>query len=357
MARYFMGASAPESRSLRELLSLADEEELRQWHDASLGYASSQGDPLLRETIATRYPGLTADNIVTFAGAQEAIFTAYQALLKPGDRVQVILPIFEPLSLVAQGIGARVNAVALQPTADGQWLLDIDRWRAAIDSRTALATINFPHNPSGKLISRKELQQIVEHCAGNRCWLFSDEVFRGLEYRADEQLPPVASLYEMGISLGVVSKPFGLGGVRVGWIAARDLSLVNRMVEIKHYLSICNGRTDELLAQLALRHADELLEGTRQLIAGNLRLLRAGMASIATIKWQQADAGCVAYPRLADGVAADDFAGQLLSHTGVMVIPGNCFMWGKSHFRIGFGRRDFPRAWRTFTAEFLHGRV
>lgn len=113
-AEYRMGASAAQAVTLQELLSLADETELRPWNALSLDYASVQGEGLLRETIAALYPGLDSSHIITFAGAQEAIFVASHALLHPGDRIQVILPIFEPLSLVAEGLAARIETVEMQ---------------------------------------------------------------------------------------------------------------------------------------------------------------------------------------------------------------------------------------------------
>lgn len=349
-AKYFMGASAPESPSVQELLTLAGQTEHRQWHQLTLGYSSSQGDPSLRESIADLYPDLTSADIITFAGAQEAIFVAYHALLKANDRLRVILPIYEPLALVAQGIGVKVDSVTLDSSHEGEWRMDLQKWRRSVNQSTTMAVINFPHNPTGKLIRHDELEQIIEHCAGNDCWLFSDEVFRGLEYRRSDQLTPVASLYEKGISLGVISKALGLGGVRVGWIASRNQDLIKRMLEIKHYLSICNGRCDELLAMIALQNASTLLDNTGKLIQHNLRLLESTLSNHSDIiHWHKTDAGCVAYPKLVDGVDSRDFTEQLLNQTGVMIIPGHCFMWGEAHFRIGFGRRDFPSALKRFS--------
>lgn len=344
-----MGASAPESISLQELLSLADQQGLQQWSELSLGYSSSQGDPRLRESIAASYPGLSDSNIITFAGAQEAIFVAYHALLQANDRVQVILPIFEPLSLVAQGIGAKIDAVILQLTEAGGWCLDMNQWVEAIGEKTSMSVINFPHNPTGRLIHHDELGVIVEHCARNNCWLFSDEVFRGLEYQRADQLPPVASIYEKGISLGVMSKAYGLGGVRVGWIACRDQRLIERMLQIKQYLSICNGRTDEILALIALQHAPQLLKKNQKTNRKNIDLLKSQASEISTmLKWHEPDAGCVAFPSLIDGQSAREFAKSILDKTGVMVIPGDCFIWGEAHFRIGFGRSDFPHVLEKF---------
>ena len=113
-----------------------------------------------------------------------------------------------------------------------------------------------------------ELETIVEHCANNDCRLFSDEVFRGLDYRPADRLLPVASLYKKGISLGLISKAYGLGGVRVGWLACQDLYPIKRMLEIKHYLSICNGRADEISAMIALQQAPMLLQKHSETIYG-----------------------------------------------------------------------------------------
>jgi len=346
--QYAMGASAPEAMMLQELLSLADEEEARQWHDFTLGYSTSQGDPMLREQLALTYPGLSADNFIVFAGALEAIYVAYHALLNAGDKVQVITPVFEPLAIVAGAIGAKVSPVNMQ-LAGENWQLDIDQWIEGLRPETQLATINFPHNPTGAMISRLQLQLMVDACRENQCWLFSDEVFRGLEYDETARLPPAASLYEKALSLGVMSKAYGLGGVRVGWIACQDKALIKRMLEIKHFLSICNGRADELLTRIALNHSDVLLERNRQLLRQNLKLLNEnGHAIEEWFKWFEPLAGCVAYPEVKGEQSITGFAERLLTDTGIMVVPGNCFLQGDSYIRLGFGRKDFPQAFEKF---------
>ena len=348
--KYPMGASAPESMSLQELLSLANADELRQWNNFTLGYSSSQGDETLRSKIAESYPGLDADNVIVFAGALEAIYVAFHALLKAGDRVQVITPVFEPLAIVPEAIGAQVNKIKMQAGTDG-WQLDVDQWINSLKPDTSLAVINFPHNPTGAMLSKLQLEAMLESCRENDCWLFSDEVFRGLEYQPADRLPPVASLYHKGISLGVMSKAFGLGGVRVGWLACQDKALLKRMLEIKHFLSICNGRADELLTTIALNHAGAIQQKNRQIIQQNLGLLNQNMAGISgKIQWHQPQAGCIAYPRLLEPASSVEFADQLLAETGVMVVPGNCFLQGQAHFRLGFGRKDFPEAFEQFLA-------
>lgn len=345
-----MGASAPQAPELRDLLALADESERRQWRDLPLGYASSQGNEYLRRVIAASHPGLEADDILVFAGALEAMYVFYHALLEPGDRVQVITPIFEPLAILPQAMGARLELIPLQ-TEDNSWRLDQAQWQDRLRPDTKLAAINFPHNPTGAMIDAEQLGAMVDSCREHDCWLFSDEVFRGLEYHPEESLPPVASLYEKGVSLGVMSKAHGLGGVRVGWIACRDRALLRRMLEIKDFLSICNGQTDEMLAAIALNHGEALLANNRQLAQENLLIIHAGLAaSQVPLRWHRPLAGCVAYPELVAEPSARRFAERLLAKTGIMVVPGYCFLQGKSHIRIGFGRKDFQKTFERFLA-------
>lgn len=345
---YVMGASAPQHRSLQQLLAIADEDEINSWQDFSLGYTPSQGSEDLRDAIASQYPGLSADNIVVFAGAMEAIYVANHALLQVGDRMQVVTPIYEPLTILAEAIGAEVTRLKMQLTAR-QWQLDVDEWVNTLRSDSRLAVINFPHNPTGAMISKLQLQAMINACRENDCWLFSDEVFRGLEYQDADRLPPVASEYEKGISLGVMSKAFGFGGVRIGWIACQDKALLKRLMEIKNFLSICNGRADEILTMIALQHTEQLRAETRKLLISNLQLIQDKAKEMAIhIQWHQPQAGCIAYPKLLSHGDTSEFAEQLLDDMGILVTPGECFLQATDCFRLGFGRNDFSVAFERF---------
>ncbi len=342
--RYALGASAPEPLRLGDLLTLATEDELKQWRDFSLGYTPSQGDIGLRETICAAYPGLGPDNIVVTAGAQEGIFISYHALLSAGDKALVITPAFEPLVIIPKAIGADVAKAPMTQRHDG-WHFDINRWVDALTADTCIVSVNFPHNPTGQTVSKSDFAEMIAACRKNACWMLSDEVFRGLEHDVDDRLPTAASVYEKGISIGVVSKPFGLGGIRVGWVACRDVELLQRMLHIKRFLSICNGRADEILAGIALWHQEALLQAQRQRIATNLSLIHANRGRLLPrVQWCEPRAGCIAYPKVRGQESSVEFAKQLLGETGVNIVPGNCFLQDPAHFRIGFGRNDFPQA-------------
>jgi len=337
-ARCFLSTATPEAMSLQELLALASNKEKEVWDSLQLGYTNSQGEEYLREAIAAQYHGLNSDQIVCFAGAQEAIFACFQALVGSADHVCVITPMFEPLVLTAQGLGAWVTFCPMDYGQEG-WTLDHDKWLENINSNTRLAVINFPHNPTGYLLSQNEQQTVINKARETNTWLFSDEVYRGLEFNPEQRLKPVASQYEKGISLGVVSKCFGLGGVRVGWIATQDQALIRKLLEIKEFLSICNGVTDEFLATLALRNADRLYKRVVDIIQANIAQIEKQHKDLA-FEWIAPNSGCLAYPKLKDFDDAREYSLALLQNTGALALPGDCFLHGKGHIRLGLGIKN-----------------
>jgi aspartate/methionine/tyrosine aminotransferase len=178
--------------------------------------------------------------------------------------------------------------------------------------------------------------------------VFSDEVYRGIERHPDLQLPSVADRYERGLSLGVMSKAYGLPGLRIGWIACRDASLLDRMHSIKHYLSICNAAPSELLATMALKARAQILARNRALIARNLPLLTDFFAGHADrFHWEIPDGGCIAYPRYRGAEGVDTFTRNLVERAGVLLLPASVYRSAlgptpQDRFRIGFGREAMP---------------
>ncbi len=339
-ARYFLSTATPEAIPLHELLAFASNDEKDAWESLQLGYTNSQGEEYLREAIAALYPGLNSGHIVCFAGAQEAIFASFQALVGSADHVSAITPMFEPLVLSAQGLGAWINFCTMDYSSEG-WSLDLDKWLENINEDTRLAVINFPHNPTGHLLSQDEQHAVINKARETDTWLFSDEVYRGLEFKPDQRLSPVASEYEKGISLGVASKCFGLGGVRVGWIATQDQALISKLLEIKEFLSICNGVTDEFLATLAMRNADALYKRVADIIQSNMAHIEKHQDELA-FEWIAPMSGCLAYPRLKDFDDAREYSLALLQNTGALALPGDCFLHGKGHIRLGLGINNLP---------------
>jgi aspartate/methionine/tyrosine aminotransferase len=232
--------------------------------------------------------------------------------------------------------------VALDP-AQG-WTLDIDAMAAAIRPNTRLISINFPNNPTGKILERDRFDALVALCREHGLWLFSDEVYRMIERDPATRLPQAADIYERGLSLNVMSKAYGLPGLRIGWIACQDKALLQRMERLKHYLSICNAGPSEVLAQIALTAGDRILARNRTIAARNLALVQNVFTAFPNLlEWHVPEGGITGYPRYrgAEGVAR--FAARLMQEKGVLVLPASVYRselvdLPEDRFRLGFGR-------------------
>jgi aspartate/methionine/tyrosine aminotransferase len=340
-ARYLLSASDCESLSLAELLGLADAESLRLWEDLRLSYTETAGHPLLREEIAWMYPGVGAQGVMV-AVPEEAIFIAMQTLLQPGDHVVALFPAYQSLYAVAEAIGCRVTRLRLEPGEAG-WRLDLDRLADSLSERTRLLVINFPHNPTGYLPTLQELQAILELAGRRGVTIFSDEMYRLLEYDPQDRLPPICSIYERGVSLSGLSKTFALPGLRLGWLATREPGLLEKWLAFKDYTTICNSAPSEILGIMALRVKETIARRSLEIIQANLQHAGAFFADYPQrFAWFKPRAGSVAYPRWLGERPVEAFCQELLEKKGVMAVPGGMFDDPGRHFRLGLGRRNLP---------------
>ena len=341
-APYLLCVSDIEGLKLTELLSLADEESRRLWDGLSLGYTESTGLPALRREIATLYTAVTPDDVLTFAGAEEGILVALSSLLGAGDHAIVTWPCYQSLEEIARGSGANVSRWELRES--NRWVPDLAELRRLIRPNTRLMVVNFPHNPTGVLPDAGAWREIIAIARQCGAWLFSDEVYRGLEYDPADQLPTAVDSYERGISLGVMSKAYALAGLRIGWIACRDPALRTRMATRKDWTTICSSAPSEVLALTGLRARDRILERNFDLLRANLAHLDRFFARHGDrMHWDKPRAGCIAFPRL-EGEPIDEFAARLVEKEGVLLLPGTTYSHPGNNFRIGFGRRNMPEA-------------
>ncbi|MET1257267.1 aminotransferase class I/II-fold pyridoxal phosphate-dependent enzyme [Aliikangiella maris] len=346
-AKYNLAASDAESLSIASLLSMAGDDAEQALMSQWLGYTETWGAPQLREKIALTYHSLSQQNILCFHGAEEGIYTAMRVLLRPGDHAIVIVPNYQAAETIPLEV-ANVTGVALD--AEQNWALDLNQVADAIQPNTRLISINFPNNPTGHIISRDTLDQLVSLCRENEIFLFSDEVYRLLELDDTKRLPQVADIYELGFSLNVMSKAYGLPGLRIGWIASQQFDWLQKMERYKHYLSICNSAPSEVLADIALTHADKILQQNRHIIRENLLILDAFFKQYEQwFEWQMPDGGCIAFPKYLGSDGADSFCESLVKQKSVLLLPGKVYRSDllttpTSHFRIGFGRKNLPQA-------------
>ena len=340
--RYQLSASDVEPYTLSALLELADPDARERWDRLSLGYTESAGLPALRQEIARLHASLAAENVLTFAGAEEGIFLTMLAALNAGDEVVVVTPAYQSLHSLPAAIGARVVEVRLR--AEDRWQLDPEAIARARTPRTRMIVVNFPHNPTGAHIDAQTQQRIVEIADDAKAMLLSDEVYRGLEYRSDEWLPAAADLSPRAVSLGVMSKSFALAGLRLGWIASRDTTLLDRIARLKDYTTICSSAPSEILSLVALRARERVLARSRDIVLRNLALANEFMAGQdGHIAWIPPRAGSVAFPRFRE-FDATRISEKLAQQGSTLLMPGSVFNADPHHFRVGLGRVDLPAA-------------
>lgn len=339
--RHNLASSNPQPLTQARLLEYASENQLQRFHDLSLAAVPTFGSDSLRTEIARRFDSISCDDLLCFAGAEEGIYVAMQVLLGRGDHCIVVTPNYQAAETLPASL-CEVSALPLR--ADDHWAFDLDRLRDTLRANTRMISINFPHNPTGKLISRQTLTELVEICDRRGIYLFSDEVYRGLEFDECSRLPNVADIYDRGLSLNVTSKALALPGLRVGWIACRERELLQDMERFKHYLSICNSTPSELLAEIALANADRIIAHNLQAIRRNLDLLSAFMSAHAEhFHWSMPDAGCIGFPEYTGPGGGKQFVERARQDAGVFMLPGCVFRSElgfeyPNHFRISFGR-------------------
>lgn len=341
---HVLGASDVQPYPMRDLLALADDETSALWEGLQLGYTESAGHPLLRAEIAALYETIEPDEVLVFAGAEEAIFCLANVAVGPGDGAVVIWPAYQSLHEVARSAGTVVALHKLHES-DG-WAIDLAALRVQLTPATRLIVMNAPHNPTGMVPDRATFDGLVALADEAGAYLLVDEVYRGLELDAADRLPHAADLSPTGLSLGVMSKAYAMAGLRIGWLATRDRDLLRRLAAFKDYTTICASGPSEILSIMALRAGDRVLARSRGIVAANLDRLDGFFADWADrFIWVRPRGGSIGFPRLTvPGIRIDDWVAELVQAEGVLLVPGSQFGHPGNHFRIGLGRTDLPEA-------------
>jgi aspartate/methionine/tyrosine aminotransferase len=338
--RYMLSSSDCESRTIADLLELepdAHSRLLQTW----CGYTESAGAPELRQTIAGLYERIDPDEVIVTSCAEEGIFLLYHALVGPGDHAVVETPCYESAFELARSTGADVSQWRRR-YADG-WAHDLDGLERLIRPSTCVLYVNQPHNPTGTLMDRATFERVTGMARAHGLVLFSDEVYRELEHDPDDRLPAACDLDERAVSLGSISKSYGLPGLRLGWLATRDAVLRDAIVGLKDYTTICSSAPSEVLTAVALRNRHVLLERNLAIVQRNLPLVEGFFADHAgTFEWIRPVAGPIGFPRV-PGVGDVDGFCERLAGAGVLVLPGSVYD-EPAHVRVGFGRTNLPEA-------------
>ncbi len=338
--RFMLSSSDCESRTVAEVLALEPDAHARLL-DLWCGYTESPGAPELREAIAGLYASVDAGDVLVASCAEEGIFLINHALLGPGEHAIVETPCYESALQLARSTGAEVSEWR-RSYGDG-WAHDLDALVRLVRPETRVLYINQPHNPTGTLMSSDTFARVVELAREHRLVLFCDEVYRELEHNQADRLPAACDVYERGVSLGSISKTYGLPGLRLGWLATRDAVVLERIGELKDYTTICSSAPSELLTAVALRHREVLIER-------NLGIVRENLSALARFferrrdmfEWVPPTASAIGFPRLSGVEDVDRFC-ERVAAAGVLLLPGSVYD-EPSHVRVGYGRANMEEA-------------
>jgi aspartate/methionine/tyrosine aminotransferase len=325
--------------SFRELLDLLPPEERQsdfdRLLDLRLGYSEACGSAKLRGLLAATYENTSPDEILVTTGAIEANFLLFNELLSAGDRVVAVSPAYQQLHSVAKAIGCDVALWTLRD--DEGFRFDLDDLRALATPGTRMIVVNSPHNPTGAMLSEEQLREIYALAEELDAWVLSDEAYRWLDLEGSPPLaPPMRNLGPRAISTGTFSKPFGLPGLRIGWIAAPE-EIVRRCWGLRDYISLSPGKLNDALAVLAFRNRDQIVERTRRIVGENLPFATGWFAENADlVSWTPPRGGILALMKYQLELPSLQVANRLAEDYSVMLAPGSAFGY-EGYLRIGIG--------------------
>jgi aspartate/methionine/tyrosine aminotransferase len=338
--RYMLSSSDCESRTIAEVLEFEPDAHTRLL-DTWCGYTESPGAPELRQAIAGLYERIDPEEVIVTSCAEEGIFLVHQTLLGRGDHAVIETPCYESALELARSAGAEVSQWRRR-FEDG-WAHDLDGLEGLLRTDTRVLYVNQPHNPTGTLMNRATFERVADLARDRGLVLFSDEVYRELEHDPADRLPAACDLDDRAVSLGSISKSYGLPGLRLGWLATRDSALRESILRLKDYTTICSSAPSEVLTALALRNRHVLLERNQAIVQRNLAQLDDFFERHADVfEWVRPNASPIGFPRV-HGVGDVDRFCRRLAGAGALLLPGSVYDEA-DHVRVGFGRANLPDA-------------
>jgi aspartate/methionine/tyrosine aminotransferase len=322
---------------LLDLLPTAERDQtLARLLDLRLGYTEARGTQQLRETIAATYASVSADEVLVTTGAIEANYLLFNSLLDAGDRVVAVYPAYQQLYAVAKAIGCDVALWKLKEE-DG-FRFDLDELERLVTPATKLIVVNTPHNPTGAILAAEDLERVYRLAESVGANVLSDEAYRWLDLPGGEPLaPPMRELGTTAISVGTFSKPFGLPGLRIGWIAATE-EIIRRCWATRDYISLSPARLSDALADVALRLRNPIVARNHEIVAANLVTADRWFAEHADlVSWTRPRAGLLALMRYHLEIPSLELSNKLAAEYSVMLAPGSAFGF-EGYLRIGIGQ-------------------
>lgn len=336
---YQLASSDCESVTVAELIQIGGGS-VEEFSKISLGYPEMTGSRLIRKEISKLYDNINEHQVLVLGSPIEGIYLTMRALIKENDHVIVLSPAYDALYNVSHHISGNVSRWFLKD--DGiNWSLDFEQLQSMITSSTKLLVVNFPHNPTGFNPSQDDLNKILEIANHHGVRIFSDEIYRGLEYEPGTRISSIADLSDRAVIMCGASKSFGLPGLRFGWLVIKEPQLYKELLNLKSYTSMCSPQTLEYLGLMAIRGASQLIERNLKIVKENILIAESFFKEWKEhLNWLKPLAGSVSVVKINEP-SAEQFCHKMALQFGVVILPIKYMGYQDIYFRIGLGYSNF----------------
>ena len=318
--------------TLNELLN---DDQLEELLDIRIGYGQTNGSIDLRETIKTLYPGSNIDNIIVTNGSAEANFVTIWSVLEPRDELMLMLPNYMQIWGLARSFNVEVKPFYLKE--DLNWQPDIEEIKKSVTAKTKMISVCNPNNPTGAILSKKNMEEIIDIANEVDAWIHSDEVYRGAELDGIET-PSFYGMYDKVLAVGGLSKAYSLPGLRMGWIAGPE-DTIEKAWSYHDYTTIAPNVFSQQIATWALQPElrMKILNRNRKMLKENLEIFSNWLNQRSTLfHFIPQKAGAMSFIRYNIDINSTELTEKLRKEKSLLIIAGDCFGMDK-YLRIGIG--------------------
>ena len=324
--------SGIEPLSLKELMNT---EELEELLNLPIGYGYTQGTPLLRKRISDLYDGFDENNVLVTSGSSEAIFLSAVLTVSEGDKVVMMTPNYLSFNGIAEALGAEVDYVSLIKKEKWEW--DINKLAEVVKDKTKVISICNPNNPTGSVLSIKQMKDIIGIAREVDAYILVDEVYIGAELSSDKT-KSFLGMYEKTIVTSGLSKSYSHPGLRIGWIISDNI-FVQEAWAVKDYTTIASSSLSQHIASKVLEPEtiSRLRSRTSELLNGNLKTFSDCILPYSNhLSFLKPEAGGFAFVEYDMDMNSTDLIHDLRTNEGVFIVPGDSFGM-ENFFRVGLG--------------------
>ena len=299
-------------------------------NNVELRYTHHLGNPELRTQIASFYENFSWENIAVTTGAAESIFSIMASLTNKKDHIIVECPNYPSFWYIPQSLERSMDLFFLD--FEENFKPNLEKLEDMIKPNTKLICLTHPNNPTGSVITQGELKEIIDMIEDRDIYLLMDETYRELTF--DNPLPAAASLSSNVISVSTMSKVYGLPGIRVGWSASSEKTIIDGILKVREQTTICNSALNEYIALQILQKKDRHLKQINHRIRLNYEILKDWIKSQAYLELVPPKGSVTCFPRFDE--PTEKLCRLLVEKYQTFTVPGYCFMMD-SFFRLGFG--------------------